>query len=117
MTWTGINFLNVSRKGIIITRVVVYRLACFYNILNVQEDQKVDDSSAFEELGRLGEEIDLLPDRINTEPEKQRKQESLQTRNAQRKSAFSILPEEKGRHILQGHPTTIFGKISVRKTI
>ena len=75
LTWTGINFLNVSRKGIIITRVVVYRLACFYNILNVQEDQKVDDSSAFEELGRLGEEIDLLPDRTNTEPEKQRKQE------------------------------------------
>ena len=78
MTWTGINFLNVSRKGIIITRVVVYRLACFYNILNVQEDQKVDDSSAFEELGRLGEEIDLLPDRTNTEPEKRPEEKRIQ---------------------------------------
>ncbi|CAH3196558.1 unnamed protein product, partial [Porites evermanni] len=47
----------------------------FYNILNARGDQKEDDgSSAFEELGRLGEEIDLLPDKINAEPEKQRKQ-------------------------------------------
>ena len=40
----------------------------------MQKDQKDDDSSAFEELDRLGEEIDLLPDRTNAEPEKQRKQ-------------------------------------------
>ena len=50
-------------------------MSFFYNILNTQEDQKEDDdSSAFEELGRLGEEIDLLPDKTNAEPEKQRKQ-------------------------------------------
>ena len=41
----------------------------------MQEDQKDDDSSAFEELGRLGGKIDLLPDRTNAEPEKQRKHE------------------------------------------
>lgn len=40
----------------------------------MQKDQKDDDSSAFEELDRLGEEIDLLPGRTNAGPEKQRKQ-------------------------------------------
>ena len=44
----------------------------------MQEDQKVDDSSAFEELGRLGEEIDLLPDRTNTEPEKRPEEKRIQ---------------------------------------
>ena len=93
-------------------------MACFYNILNVQEDQKVDDSSAFEELGRLGEEIDLLPDRTNTEPEKQRKQERLICKQGtSRGKAHSVYYPRKKADILQGHPTTIFGKISVRKTI
>ena len=76
----------------------------------MQEDQKVDDSSAFEELGRLGEEVDLLPDRTNTEPEKQRKQERFANKERPEEKRIQYTTRGKRQTYCRGTQRQFSGK-------
>ena len=62
----------------------LFRFPFYLDLAGVQEQNEENESSAFDELGKLGEEMDFLPEAKLAFIGTKRKGQKLQTRSAQR---------------------------------